>query len=250
MQPLPIPVPGGSVETLRSFLNVQSDADFVLVVAWALACLARSRSLPGDRAFGRAGIGEVHLLGDPAGAARPEHRAPAGPAARGSRPLHRGQQRPRARVRQRVGPAGLDLRHALPARHRRRLRGAPALHRPGRGAVRRRPAGDPQRHRGHRDPARPRRPRRVPDAGADPRGTPPPRGGTLGGVRGRAPAHPGRAARCGGGGPEAPCPTRICRSCRAWPTSRCGRPPARRRSGLPAPSGRPIAAIATRRSRG
>lgn len=39
MQPLPMPAPGGSVETLRSFLNVQSDTDFVLVVAWALACL-------------------------------------------------------------------------------------------------------------------------------------------------------------------------------------------------------------------
>jgi hypothetical protein len=39
MQPLPVPKPGGSVDALRSFLNVQSDADFVLVVAWALACL-------------------------------------------------------------------------------------------------------------------------------------------------------------------------------------------------------------------
>jgi hypothetical protein len=39
MQPLPIPAPEGSIETLRSFLNVQSDRDFVLVVAWALACL-------------------------------------------------------------------------------------------------------------------------------------------------------------------------------------------------------------------
>ncbi len=39
MQPLPMPVAGGSVDTLRSFLNVQSDADFVLVVAWALAVL-------------------------------------------------------------------------------------------------------------------------------------------------------------------------------------------------------------------
>ena len=39
MQPLPMPVPGGSVERLRSFLNVQSETDFVLVVAWALACL-------------------------------------------------------------------------------------------------------------------------------------------------------------------------------------------------------------------
>ena len=39
MQPLPVPAPGGSVESLRSFLNVRSDADFVLVVAWALAVL-------------------------------------------------------------------------------------------------------------------------------------------------------------------------------------------------------------------
>lgn len=43
MQPLAMPVKGGSVKTLRSFLNVQSDADFVLVVAWALAVL-RNRS--------------------------------------------------------------------------------------------------------------------------------------------------------------------------------------------------------------
>ena len=46
MQPLPMPVPGGSVETLRSFLNVQSDADFVLVVAWALACLRNRGPYP------------------------------------------------------------------------------------------------------------------------------------------------------------------------------------------------------------
>lgn len=39
MQSLPTPVSGGSISALRSFLNVQSDADFVLVVAWALASL-------------------------------------------------------------------------------------------------------------------------------------------------------------------------------------------------------------------
>jgi hypothetical protein len=39
MQPLPMPVRGGSVETLRCFLNLKSDTDFVVVVAWALACL-------------------------------------------------------------------------------------------------------------------------------------------------------------------------------------------------------------------
>ena len=46
MQPLPVPAPGGSVETLRSFLNVQSDADFVLVVAWALAVLRNHGPYP------------------------------------------------------------------------------------------------------------------------------------------------------------------------------------------------------------
>ena len=39
MRPLPIPVSGGSVTALRSFLNVRSDTDFVLVVTWALSCL-------------------------------------------------------------------------------------------------------------------------------------------------------------------------------------------------------------------
>jgi hypothetical protein len=36
---LPIPVPGGSIDALRPFLNVKTVADFVLVVAWMLACL-------------------------------------------------------------------------------------------------------------------------------------------------------------------------------------------------------------------
>jgi hypothetical protein len=46
MQPLAVPAPGGSVEALRAFLNVQSDQDFVLVVAWALAVLRNRGPYP------------------------------------------------------------------------------------------------------------------------------------------------------------------------------------------------------------
>ena len=46
MKPLPIPVPGGSVERLRSFLNVQSNADFVLVVAFVLAAVRNRGPYP------------------------------------------------------------------------------------------------------------------------------------------------------------------------------------------------------------
>jgi hypothetical protein len=46
MQPLPIPVSGGSIETLRPFLNVQSDNDFVLVVTCALAALRNRGPYP------------------------------------------------------------------------------------------------------------------------------------------------------------------------------------------------------------
>jgi hypothetical protein len=46
MKPLPVPSSGGSIEALRSFLNVKSDNDFVLVVAWALAVLRNRGPYP------------------------------------------------------------------------------------------------------------------------------------------------------------------------------------------------------------
>ena len=46
MQPLPAPVSGGSIEPLRSFLNVKTDADFVLVIAWMLAALRNRGPYP------------------------------------------------------------------------------------------------------------------------------------------------------------------------------------------------------------
>jgi pantothenate kinase-related protein Tda10 len=41
-----VPALGGSVEALRTFLNVRSDADFVLVIAWALAVLRNCGPYP------------------------------------------------------------------------------------------------------------------------------------------------------------------------------------------------------------
>jgi hypothetical protein len=46
MRPLPIPVAGGSIAALRSFLNLSTEADFVLVVAWALAVLRNRGPYP------------------------------------------------------------------------------------------------------------------------------------------------------------------------------------------------------------
>jgi hypothetical protein len=46
MQPLPTPLRGGSVAALRSYLNVRSNGDFVLAVAWALACLRNRGPYP------------------------------------------------------------------------------------------------------------------------------------------------------------------------------------------------------------
>ena len=73
MKPLPIPVKGGSIAALRSFLNVHTDEDFVLVVAWMLACLRDRGPYPLIVALGRTGVREVDLLGDPAGVARSQH---------------------------------------------------------------------------------------------------------------------------------------------------------------------------------
>jgi hypothetical protein len=46
MLPLPTPERGGSIEALRSFLNLPNQNDFVLVVAWLLAALRPSGPYP------------------------------------------------------------------------------------------------------------------------------------------------------------------------------------------------------------
>ena len=201
MQPLPIPAPGGSVETLRSFLNVQSDTDFVLVVAWALAVL-RDRGpypvivLSGEQGSTKSTFSAIlRSLLDP-------NTAPLRALPREDRDLF----------------IAANNGHVLAFDN---VSGLPAwisdtlcrLATGGGFAVRQlytdqdevlfaAPPGDSKRHRGHRDPARPCRPGGVPDLGGHPRGAPAPRGGIVGRVRRRPPAHSGRAARRGGSGPE------------------------------------------------
>ena len=46
MQPLPLPVRGGSIESLGPFLNLASENDFVLVVAWLLGALRAGGPYP------------------------------------------------------------------------------------------------------------------------------------------------------------------------------------------------------------
>jgi hypothetical protein len=46
MLPLPLPARGGSIETLRSFLNLPNPDDFVLIVAWLLAALRAGGPYP------------------------------------------------------------------------------------------------------------------------------------------------------------------------------------------------------------
>ena len=46
MLALPVPETGGSIETLRSLLNVADEQDFVLVVAWLLAAMHRNIPKP------------------------------------------------------------------------------------------------------------------------------------------------------------------------------------------------------------
>ena len=46
MRPLPLPVHGGGIASLRDFLNVKSEQDFILVVGWILAALRDTKPYP------------------------------------------------------------------------------------------------------------------------------------------------------------------------------------------------------------
>src|SRR6476646_4263306 len=64
MLPLPVPERGGSIEALRSFLNLSNQNDFVLVVAWLLAALRSSGPYPllaisGEQGSAKTGLSKL-----------------------------------------------------------------------------------------------------------------------------------------------------------------------------------------------
>jgi hypothetical protein len=61
MLPLPVPQAGGSINDLRPFLNVKDDVDFVLLVAWLLACLRRRGPFPALNVNGEQGSAKSML---------------------------------------------------------------------------------------------------------------------------------------------------------------------------------------------
>ena len=125
MLPLPVPEKGGSIETLRSLVNVADEQDFVLVVAWLLAAMHCEHRQTGYGYSGRRRLRKIELGGDPSRAdrsARPTlHRSPADgaqAAGGGGRVLF-------ASLRQHFGSDSVDVGRPVPLRDRRQQ---PARH--------------------------------------------------------------------------------------------------------------------------
>jgi hypothetical protein len=62
MQPLPYPERGGTIEALRPFLNVTTNADFIMSVAWVLAAMRPSGPYPILHPYGEHGSAKTYLL--------------------------------------------------------------------------------------------------------------------------------------------------------------------------------------------
>jgi hypothetical protein len=62
MRPLPYPERGGTIEALRPFLNVTTDADFTMTVAWMLAAMRPHGPYPILHPYGEHGSAKTYLL--------------------------------------------------------------------------------------------------------------------------------------------------------------------------------------------
>ena len=71
MRPLPEPVAGDVIERLRSFVNVATDQDFVLITSWLIATLRPDKPIPvlvinGEQGSGKSNLTKLlRLLVDP-----------------------------------------------------------------------------------------------------------------------------------------------------------------------------------------
>ena len=202
MKALPIPSSGGTIEILRPFLNVQTDADFVLVVSWALACLRNRGPYPVIVLSGEQGSAKstfsaiVRALLDP-------NTAPLRALPREDRDLFIAASNGHV--------LAFDNVSGLPAWISDTLC---RLATGGGFAVRqlysdqdevlfeRRTAGDTEWDRGYSHAAGPCRSCRVSYTRTDPGRAPPPGKGIVGGVRTRATSHSWLVARRGGEGPR------------------------------------------------
>ena len=202
MQPLPMPVPGGSVETLRKYLNVK-DNDFVLAVAWLLAALRNAGPYPVLAVSGEQGSAKstgskvLRALVDP-------NTAPLRALAREDRDLFIAATNGHVLAFDNISRLPTWISDTLCR-----------LATGGGFAVRQLytdqdevlfDATRPVILNGIEEivaRARPRRPCRVPDVGADPRRTASPRTRVVDRVRDRTPPYPRRATRCSRGRPQA-----------------------------------------------
>jgi hypothetical protein len=62
MRSLPLPAPGGSIDTLRRYVNVRDGSDFLLLVAWLVAALRERGPYPVINVTGEAGSAKSTLL--------------------------------------------------------------------------------------------------------------------------------------------------------------------------------------------
>jgi hypothetical protein len=167
MQPLPLPVRGGSIEALAPFLNLASDNDFVLVVAWLFGALQAGGPYPVLAIAGEQGSAKTVLskllraLIDPSVApvrALPRDERELFIAASNGHVLaFDNSQR----------PAALAVGYPLPSDERRCLLDPSVVHRSGRNSFYGRPTRHSQRDRGGHHPSRSRRPRHPADARTD-----------------------------------------------------------------------------------
>ena len=100
MMPLPEPALGGSVTALRAFLNVKSDGDFVLAVAWLLATLRSGEPYPVLALYGEQGSAKSTFSRILARSDRSEHSVSSFAATQRGRSGYRCAQRAHSRFRQ------------------------------------------------------------------------------------------------------------------------------------------------------